>query len=386
MENKNKPIKGIEKIDTGDDDILVIKISKDQLANYSNEESPEKQNKVRHLFKEAVEIRNGLEYYYRKVLDKENDKPETAKLTKIPFDTDMDELIKTIKEKEGDFKSPEEGVQLVKAIGYIDPKELNKHIIDVKKLYTKKDKEGHSSGTSVQCVKVNRTNKEGKKELMQFIKAVRGQPKKGEEPISYYRVPSNVDLRQVLEDIQLKGNPQGKDGVDFIIIKEGDDLADVQKLFKGTENDPKTYYYTSNVIGDGKPYGNGKINSVTVLSDPNNRINKNSIVKQVFRKAEEQNEKNIKDYDTYYYTKAVGDRIKNDLQSINTNRDTNLKDIYNNVKGDMSDNPNDDQYIFLIKIKGDKKVDDAFNRIKASGAMISKYEKTDDIDMNLNKI
>ena len=385
-ENKNKPIKGVEKIDTGDDDILVIKISKDQLANYSNEESPEKQNKVRHLFKEAVEIRNGLEYYYRKVLDKENDKPETAKLTKIPLDTDMDELIKTIKEKEGDFKSPEEGVQLVKAIGYIDPKELNKHIIDVKKLYTKKDKEGHSSGTSVQCVKVNRTNKEGKKELMQFIKAVRGEPKKGEEAISYYKVPSNVDLRQVLEDIQLKGNPQGKDGVDFIIIKEGDDLADVQKLFKGTENDPKTYYYTSNVIGDGKPYGNGKINSVTVLSDPNNRINKNSIVKQVFRKAEEQNEKNIKDYDTYYYTKAVGDRIKNDLQSINTNRDTNLKDIYNSVKGDMSDNPNDEQYIFLIKLKGDKKVDDAFNRIKASGAMISKYEKADDIDMNLNKI
>ena len=100
----------------------------------------------------------------------------------------MDDLIKEIKEKEGEFKSPEEGVQLLKAIGYIDPKELNKHITDVKKLYNKKDKEGNSSGTTVQLVKVGPANKEGKKELIQFIKAIKGFVKKGEEPISYYKV------------------------------------------------------------------------------------------------------------------------------------------------------------------------------------------------------
>ena len=188
----------------------------------------------------------------------------------------MDDLIKEIKEKEGEFKSPEEGVQLLKAIGYIDPKELNKHITDVKKLYNKKDKEGNSSGTTVQCVKVGRTNKEGKKELMQFVKAIKGLAKKGEEPISYYKVPQNSDLRQILEDIQLTGDPKGKDGIDFIKIKDKEDLEDVQKLFKGSENDPKTFYYTSNVKGDGKPYGNGTIYSVTVLSDPNNKINKNN--------------------------------------------------------------------------------------------------------------
>ena len=53
---------------------------------------------------------------------------------------------------------------------------------------------------------------------------------------------------------------------------------------------------------DGKPYGDGKVQSVTVLSDPKNRTNKNNQVHDVFRKAEEANEKKEppKDDATYY--------------------------------------------------------------------------------------
>jgi hypothetical protein len=386
-ETISKPSPGLEKIDTGNDNILIIKISRRNLDLYANPDvPPEQQSKVRHLFKEADEKKLGVECFYRKVLTVELDKPETAKLTKIPLDTDVDELYAKIKKEHGEFKPPEEGIQLVKCVGYnVDPKELNKHITDVKKLYTKKDKEGHSSGTTVQCVKVNRPNKEGKKEPVQFIKAVRGGPKKGQEHISYYRVNGNADLRQLLEDIQRTGVPKGKEGTDFITVKGEADLADVQKLFKGSEMDPKTYYYTSAVKPDGKGHGEGKINSVTVLSDPTNRINKKSQVAQVFRKAEDANEKQAKDNDKYYYTKVIGDKNK-DLNPVETTKDTNMKDIYAKLRGDMGNGPEDEEFIFLIKIKGDKSVNDALNKIKLSGAMINKPEKPDEEDLTLHKI
>jgi hypothetical protein len=134
----------------------------------------------------------------------------------------------------------------------------------------------------------------------------------------------------------------------------------------------------------GNPYEDGKINSVTILSDPNNKLNKDSQVKQVFRKVEEANEK--KDNDAYYYTKAIGDKIKRGLEPIKTTRETDIKDIYNKVKGDMSNKSEDDEYIFIIKVKGDKSINDALNKIKASGAMISKADKEEEIDYNLNKI
>ena len=384
----SKPSPGIEKIDAGDDRILIVKISRRNLDLYANPDiPPDQQSKVRHLFKEADEKNIGVECFYRKVLTVDLDKPETAKLTKIPLDTDVDELYNRIKKEQGDFKPPEEGIQLVKCVGSnVDPKELNKHITDVKKLYTKKDKEGHSSGTTVQCVKVNRPNKEGKKEPVQFIKAVRGGAARvGQEPISYYRVGGNTDLRQLLEDIQTTGVPKGKEGVDYIKVKGDKDLEEAQNLFKGTEMDPKTYYYTSVVKGDSKGNGKGKINSVTVLSDPTNRINKKSQVAQVFRKAEDANEKQAKDNDKYYYTKVIGDNNK-DVKPLETTRDTNMKDIYGKLKGDLSINPEDEEFIFLIKVKGDKTVNDALNKIKLSGALTTKPDKPEDQDLKLNKI
>ena len=99
-DDKNKT--GVEKIDTGDDNILVIKIRKKNLIDYTNPElTPEQQSKVRHLFKEADELKNGCECYYRKVLPLNEDHPETAQLEKIPVDTNVNDLYKIVREKEG---------------------------------------------------------------------------------------------------------------------------------------------------------------------------------------------------------------------------------------------------------------------------------------------
>ena len=75
---------------------------------------------------------------------------------------------------------------------------------------------------------------------------------------------------------------------------------------------PKTYYYTSKVKGnginkDGKPYEDGKVHYVKVLSDPNNKTNKNHQVLDVFRKSEEDNKKKEPEQDnsTYYYIKTL---------------------------------------------------------------------------------
>ena len=277
--------------------IQYIKIKNDKLSKYAE---PNQNAKISSLFKDRNleddledqdEQDGGINYYYRKVLEDKLDKPNNTQLDKVSGDTDMDVVYNKLKSKSGNFKSPKEGIQLVKVIGNINPNDINKHMNDVNNLYNKKDKDGNSSGTTVQSVKVSRLNNEGKVEPVQYIKAVRGGAKSGEDPVAYYKVGGKADMRDILDQIQTKGKPDGKDGVDYTKIK-GDELPEVQKLFKGSENMPKTYYYSSAIKGDGvdkkgKPYGDGKVNSVTILSDHDNQTNKNYQIKDVFRKAED---------------------------------------------------------------------------------------------------
>ena len=82
------------------------------------------------------------------------------------------------------LKNPDEGIQLVKTIGNINPVDINKHMGDSKTLYDKKDEDGICSGTTVQCIKTSKKGKDDKKEPVQNIKAVVGGIKKPrEEPI-----------------------------------------------------------------------------------------------------------------------------------------------------------------------------------------------------------
>ena len=220
---------------------------------------------------------------------------------------------------------------------------------DAKNLYAKNDNDDDASqGTTFQSITVSRPNKNGIKEPVSFIKAKRNKPIPGEEKITYYKAKRGTNPRDILGQIQQKGKPDGQDGVDYDKVK-GDELPEIHKLFDENKDIPKIYYYTSKVKGNGidkngKPYGNGKVHFATVLSDPNNKTNKNSPIQDVFRKAEEANEKKDKDKDNanYYYTKTLGSLLNKDaLKSPQYTKvaDTNMRDIYNKIKGDISNGP-----------------------------------------------
>ena len=113
---------------------------------------------------------------------------------------------------------------------------------------------------------------------------------------------------------------------------------------------------------NGKPFKEGKAHSVTVLSDPNYKINKNYKILQVFRKAEEINDKKLKDDNVYYYTKLLAKLINKGLPEVTeVPRDTDNKDIFINAKGDMInklwDQNND---LFVIKVPAYKNINDVF--------------------------
>jgi len=273
------------------------------------------------LFNDVEDEKAGVNYYYRKVLGGTADRPGKEELVKIPANTPVEDVYDQIKSK-GDFKSPEEGIQLVKVIGDVNPEKITEHMNEAKNSYDKMGDDGSKQeGTTVQCVSTTAPNKEGKKEPVKYIKATRGKKKQPtDEPISYYKVKGDKDVRDILDQIQEKGKPDGKDGVDYETVKP-DELPKVQKLFDNDKDIPKTYYYTSDVKGDGqdkngKPYESGKIQSVTVLSDPNNKTNKNYQILDVFRKADEQNQrkKPVQDNATYYYTKTLGDLLNKDTR------------------------------------------------------------------------
>jgi len=373
---------GIEVIDNdGNNDIEWIKVSGDQLNNFANPQKPSDQPcNIRTLFRHAKDDKDGTKYYFRKVLGKNLDKPEKDPLSEVAGNTNVDNIYDQVKSKDGNFKSPEEGIQLIKVVGNVNPNDITDHLNDSKNMYRSGD-DGRGVGTTVQTVTVNRPNKFGVKEPVQYIKARRARPKKGEEPVSFYKVKGGKDARDILDQIQNSGKPDGKDGEDYEKVK-GAELPDVKKLFDNKDI-PKTFYYTTKVKGNGKnkdgtPYDDGTVQSVTILSDPDNKTNKNHQVLEVFRKAEEANEKKDpeKDNATYYYTKTLGSVLsKDDLKSpqvIKVPGNTDLKDIYDKVKGDMSHEPGD-KYddIILIKSKGDKNINELLDQTKVLGSVLN---------------
>lgn len=226
--------KGIEKIDNGDDDLECIKVSGDKLTELAKPENNNKSNQISNLFKEADDDKEGANYYYRKVLGGTADRPGEEQLIKIPGDTDVDNVYDQIKDDLGNFKSPEEGIQLVKIVGDINPNDITKHMNDAKDLYGKKG-DDDTKGVVVQSITINRPNKNGVKEPVKFIKAKRSKPKPGEEPISFYKLKGDKDVKNILDQIQNKGKPDGKDGDDYETVK-GPELPDVKKLFDGLKH------------------------------------------------------------------------------------------------------------------------------------------------------
>jgi hypothetical protein len=71
--------------------------------------------------------KTGVNYYYKKLLEAELDKPIFFQLAIVLGDTDANDLYDQIKKKEG-LKTPDEGIQLMKKVGNINPNDVNKHM------------------------------------------------------------------------------------------------------------------------------------------------------------------------------------------------------------------------------------------------------------------
>ena len=148
----------------------------------------------------------GTNYYYRKVFGDGLDRPDKSQLIPVEPNKNMDEIYDQIKALSGGINKPDEGVQLIKVVGDVDPKEINNHLKENQKL-----------------------------------------------------------------------NEQPK-----------------------TDKLPKIYDHETKALGgnlkkNGEPYEDGKIKSITILSDPDNKTNKNVPIKNIFFKIDEEKDKNKND-------------------------------------------------------------------------------------------
>ena len=90
----------------------------------------------------------------------------------------------------------------------------------------------------------------------------------------------------------------------------------------------------------------------------------------------------------YYYTKTLGKLLNKDepkaTQVNKINGDTNIKDVFNKVRGDMTSRPEDEKNdVFLIKVPNEKNLDDVLDKIKTLGKKLTKPEtepETHDVD------
>ena len=107
----------------------------------------------------------------------------------------------------------------------------------------------------------------------------------GNKPERYYKSVNNqLDLDEVLKQVNEKGVPE-KNGKPLDKVTE-DELNKVKGYFKPKDDDntkkpkkeddkePKAYYYTTKVVSKVDKNNPSVINSVTLLSDPNNNLNK----------------------------------------------------------------------------------------------------------------
>ena len=140
--DKVKQEPGLETVDVGDDKVRCVKITGDQLSRYANPENRDAPaDKVKDAIRDADEDDLGTKYFFRKIVGDGLDKPDETQLVEIPPNKKMDEIYDTIKATSGGITKPDEGVQLVKVIGDVEPKDINDHLKENKKVNDKPKKD-----------------------------------------------------------------------------------------------------------------------------------------------------------------------------------------------------------------------------------------------------
>ena len=77
-----------------------------------------------------------VNYYYRKILGGAGDRPGKEELVKVQANTPVEDVYDQIKSKD-DFKSPKEGIQLLKIIWNFNPEKITDHMNEAKNSYDK---------------------------------------------------------------------------------------------------------------------------------------------------------------------------------------------------------------------------------------------------------
>ncbi|MBR4619254.1 MAG: hypothetical protein IKO49_08120, partial [Bacilli bacterium] len=225
-------------------------------------------------------------YLYRKV--SLPPAPGDGELKNIKNNTNLDDLYRELRNSGFISDKPGEGIQIFKVMGPADSNDYNKHIKESEALYRKQNDE--DAQIRAQSVKLYPHGKEGgEKDVIVYIK-ISG----GYKPDVYYKTNGEADLNAVLQQVQEKGAPQ-KDGKSFEIVT-GSELEQIKEYFKPKDQDlekpkasgedyktPKAYFYTTKNMDRVKGDIKNIIQSVTLLSDPNNNLNKGQLVEYLFK-------------------------------------------------------------------------------------------------------
>jgi len=247
------------------------------------------------------------------------------------------------------------------------------------------DEDGNDAYTKVQYVKVGGedASKPGSdKEPEQYIKVsgpLLNKPTGGNEPAQYFKVNGDGDVNDVLDHLKTKGcnwnKPEDKKYEKVV----GKDLDNVKDYFKKEDDKPAEYYYKTKVGGDKSDQGDnlGKIQSVTIKGDTENKLNPDKKIGDVFGSKKDKE----KGTPTCYYCKVLGAGKNNpeNIQLIPAKGDTNMDDVYNKIKtlGGISNNPNDDEGLQLIKVYGKADINEIGKHIKQAENVANKAAPKD---------
>ena len=229
MESKQ----ALEKVDVGDKDLEVVKVFLDDLFDYKDEDNKDNLH-LKNLFDEANENEKGVEYFYRKVLGDGLDKPNVDQLIPVPPEEPLEKVYEKVMKKDGEFKKPGEGIQFVKVVGHVKPEDITDHMVN-------KDKP--EDNPNVQFVKTKGPDENGNEIPIQYFKAANDGKKPGEDPV-YYKLKGDIKVKDIVEQIQNDGKPEGNEGVHYEKVK-GNEIPEVEKLFKDKEDIPRVLYHTT---------------------------------------------------------------------------------------------------------------------------------------------
>jgi len=222
-------------------------------------------------------------------------------------------------------------------------------------------------------------------------------------------VPRKIELKNLYNKVKGQINHKSGDDNDGTQQKNINDLLNKIKILGEIVNKPENYmkykkvagkdldddkspiYYYKSKFGVHKSdqHDNykgrssssttmcGKIKSIIIKGDIDNKLNPGKYIRDIF----DNNKVKEKVTPTYYYCKVFGEGMNNpeNIQLILAKGDTNMDEVYNKIKilGGISNNPNDDESLHLIKVYGKADINEIGKHIKQAEKVANKSAPKD---------